>query len=139
MQADLNVNDDRLALTIALGLAGAAILLAAVGLYAAMSQAVARRTREIGVRLALGAVPGDVRRLVLREAIALAILGSAAGLGLALAAGQVIRERLFGVGPSDPVSLAVAIGVLGAVALVAAWSPARRAARVDPVDALRAE
>jgi predicted permease len=139
MQADLNVNDDRLALTIALGLAGAAILLAAVGLYATMAQAVGRRTREIGVRLALGAAPGDVRRLVLREAVVLAILGSAAGLGLALGAGQLIRERLFGVSATDPLSLAIATAVLAIVALVAAWAPARRAARVDPVEALRVE
>lgn len=138
-QADLNVNEDRLALTIALGLAGAAILLAAVGLYATMAQAVGRRTREIGVRLALGAAPGDVRRLVLREAVALAIAGSIAGLGLALAAGQLIRERLFGISAADPASLAVAVGVLAAVALIAAWAPARKAARVDPVEALRVE
>lgn len=138
-QADLNINEDRLALTIALGLAGAAILLAAVGLYATMAQAVGRRTREIGVRLALGAAPGDVRVLVLREAVALAIVGSIAGLGLALAAGQLIRERLFGVTAADPVSLTVAMAALAAVALVAAWAPARKAARVDPVEALRVD
>ena len=138
-QADLNVNDDRLAMTIALGLAGSALLLAAVGLYGAMSYAVSQRTREIGVRMALGAVPGDVLRLVLRRGLALAIAGSLAGVGLGLFLAQLIQHRLFGVGPADPMSLVLAISILSGVALLASWVPARGAARVNPVEALRSE
>jgi putative ABC transport system permease protein len=138
-QADLNVNDDRLAMTIALGLAGSALLLAAVGLYGAMSYAVSQRTREIGVRMALGAVPGDVRRLVLRRGLALAIAGSLAGVGLGLFLARQIRHRLFGVEPTDPVTLVLAIVILSAIALLASWIPARSASRVNPVAALRSD
>jgi predicted permease len=138
-QADLNVSNERLALTIALWLSGAAVLLAAVGLYAAMSHAVSRRQREIGVRLALGAAPALVGRLVLREGLGLALAGAVGGLALAGWAGHLIRARLYGVSSWDPISLGGAVLLLGLVAIVAAWAPARRAARVDPVEALRAE
>jgi putative ABC transport system permease protein len=136
-QRDANVADERLAMTIGAVLGGAALLMAAVGLFAAMSHAVGRRTREIGVRMALGAAPAGVARLVLRESVGLVALGGVAGLGLALWLGQVIKARLYGIGPYDPVSLIVATCLLGGVALLAAWAPARRAARVDPLDALR--
>lgn len=138
-QANLNVNDERLAMTIALGLAGAALLLAAVGLYGAMSYSVSQRTREIGVRIALGAVPRDVRRLVLGQGFVLALAGSLAGAGLGLLLARTIRTRLFGVGPADAVSLIVSVALLAGVALVASWLPARRASSVDPVVALRSE
>jgi putative ABC transport system permease protein len=138
-QADLNVSDERLAMTIALSLAGAALLLAAVGLFAAMSYAVTQRTREIGVRIALGAVPGDVRRLLLGQGLALAAIGSAAGAGLGLVMARTIEARLYGVEPTDLVSLTASAVLLGAVALAASWLPARQAARVDPIQALRAE
>jgi ABC-type antimicrobial peptide transport system permease subunit len=138
-QVDLNVNDERVAMTIGLALAIAALVLAAVGLYGAMSYAVGQRTREIGVRMALGAVPRDVRRLVLGQGLRLAVLGSVAGLAIGIGLGRVIQDRLYGVTPGDVTSLAISVLVLSAVALVASWVPARRASRVDPVDALRTE
>jgi predicted lysophospholipase L1 biosynthesis ABC-type transport system permease subunit len=136
-QADLHVTKERLAMTIALVLAGAALLLAAVGLYGAMSHAVGQRTREIGVRVALGAVPRDVRRLVLRQGLVMAALGSVAGIALALWLAGLIEHLLFGVRPADVTSLAASMLVLAAVAVVATWVPARRATRIDPVVALR--
>ena len=138
-QADTNVTSERMSLTIAVSLAGVAVVLAAAGLYAAMSFAVSLRTREIGVRMALGALPAEVRRLLVREGITLALLGSAFGLGLSIATGGLIRARLFGVAATDALSLAMASLLLTAVALIAVWAPARRAARVDPMTALRTE
>jgi ABC-type antimicrobial peptide transport system permease subunit len=136
-QVDLNVSDQRVAMTIGLSLAGAAVLLAAVGLYGAMSYAVGQRAREIGVRMALGAVPGEVRRLVLGQGLRLAVGGSVAGIAIGVGFGRLIEERLYGVTPVDAISLIVSVGVLASVALVASWAPARRASRVDPVDVLR--
>ena len=136
-QAGLHMTRERLAMTIALVLASVALLLAAVGLYGAMSHAVGRRTREIGVRVALGAIPRDVRRLVLRQGLVLAGIGCAAGTALAMWLTSFIEHLLFGVQPSDAASFAAAIALLAAVALVATWLPARRAARIDPVVALR--
>jgi putative ABC transport system permease protein len=138
-QADLNVSDERLAMTIGLALAGAALLLAAVGLFAAMSYAVTQRTREMGVRMALGAVPRDLRRLLLGQGLALAAIGSVGGVGLGLVLARAIEARLFGVGPTDLASLAASVALLVAVALIASWLPARRASRVDLVEALRTE
>jgi predicted permease len=138
-QVDSNVNDERVAMTIGLTLALAALLLAAVGLYGSMSYTVGQRMREIGVRMALGAVPADVRHLVLRQGLQLAIIGSVAGIAVGVGLGRLIEERLYGVTSVDAVSLAVSVAVLTAVALVASWAPARRAARVDPVNVLRME
>ena len=138
-QADVNVADERLAMTIALGLALSALLLAAVGLYGAMSYAVSQRRREIGVRLALGALPSDVGRLVLRQGLTLALAGSVAGAGLAIVLARTIQSRLFGVAPGDVLSLVLSAAILSAVAVVSSWVPARRAARVNPIEALRTE
>jgi ABC-type antimicrobial peptide transport system permease subunit len=138
-QVDSNVNDERVAMTIGLTLALAAVLLAAVGLYGSMSYTVGQRMREIGVRMALGAVPGDVRRLVLGQGLRLAVIGSVAGIAIGVGLGRLLEDRLYGVTPVDVVSFAVSVGVLSAVALAASWVPARRAARVDPVHVLRME
>jgi ABC-type antimicrobial peptide transport system permease subunit len=136
-QMMFNVNDERVAMTIGLALALAALLLAAVGLYGAMSYSVAQRTREIGVRLALGAVPAHVRRIVIGQGLRLALAGSAVGLALGFWAGTLVESRLYGVRAGDVTSFAVSAGVLTVVALIACWAPARRAMRVDPVVALR--
>ena len=117
--------------------AAAALLLAALGVYGVMAYAVAQRRREIGVRLALGAAPSGVQRLVLGRGVRLAIVGLAVGLVAALALARVIESLLFGVTPFDPATLVVVPLVLGAVALLASWVPARRAMRLDPVSALR--
>ncbi len=116
-----------------------ALLLSAVGVYGVMSYAVSQRTREIGVRVALGAGRRTVVRLVVGRAMRLAGIGLAVGLVAALGAGRLLRTQLLGVSPSDPVTF-VAIGLLlGGVALLASWIPARRAAKVDPMVALRYE
>jgi predicted permease len=117
----------------------AALLLAGLGLSAVVAFSVARRTREFGVRLALGATGGDVQRLVLRQAALLAGAGLAAGWALALAGGRVLRSLVPGVAGMDPLALLAVTALLGGVALLAAWLPARRASRVDPQVALRAE
>jgi predicted permease len=127
-------------LTLLLGaFAGIALMLAAVGLFGVMNYAVARRTSEIGVRVALGAKPGDMARLVLREACGVAFAGVAAGLGLALALTRFLGSVVFEIKPGDPATLAAASALLGATALAASYLPAHRASRVDPAVALRAE
>ena len=123
-----------------LGIAAAvALLIGVVGIYGAIAYAAAQRTREIGVRMALGAQIGDVRRMFLRHGLALTTAGIAIGIVLAVALTRVMSAFLFGVGPLDPVTYAAVSAVLAAVALLAIYLPARRAARVDPVVALRAE
>ncbi len=119
--------------------AAAALLLAAVGLYGTILYVVSRRTREIGMRLAIGAQPGRVQRAVVGRSLALAGLGMVAGVGLALVTTRAMRSLLVGVEPSDPLIYAAAAALLVAVALLASWMPARRAARIDPVIALRME
>lgn len=123
-----------------LGIAGlTSLLLAAIGLYGLIAYIVARRTSEIGVRLALGARPSHVEGLVVRGALRLTLTGLALGAAGSLAFARVLRGLLYGVAPWDPLSYVAAVLVLGAVATLAAWIPARRAAAVDPAVALRAE
>jgi predicted permease len=116
-----------------------ALALAALGLYGIMATTVREQTREIGVRMALGATPGQVRGEVLRRAMAVSALGAAVGLAGALAASRVIASLLFQVSPTDPVALAGACAALLIVALIAAYLPARHASRVDPARALQSE
>jgi predicted permease len=119
--------------------AGLALLLACIGLYGVMSYTVAGRTREIGVRMALGAQRADVIQLVLREAMLLVAIGLVVGIPLSLASARVLHSFLFGLKSIDLFSLCAVILLLGAVAAVAGFIPARRAARIDPVVALRYE
>ena len=117
--------------------AGVAILLAMLGVYGVMAYTVAQRRREIGVRLAMGASPSGIRRLVLGEGGRLAVMGAAGGILLSLLAGRLLSSLLFGVRPYDIPTLAAVIVVLGGMALLASWLPARRAMRVDPLEAMR--
>lgn len=117
--------------------AAASVLLAAIGIYGVMAHAVSQRTREIGLRMALGAGRGVVLKMVIGQALTLALLGLAVGLALGVGAGQLMRGLLFGVEPFDPVTFAIAGAGFVLVALVATATPAIRAARVDPADALR--
>lgn len=119
--------------------AGLALLLAATGVWAVVAHTVARRTRELGLRVALGALPGDVVALVVRQGAGPAVAGVLAGAAAAWLGGRALRGLLYQVSPADPVTLAGAALFLLAVSALAAWLPARRATRVDPMAALRAE
>jgi putative ABC transport system permease protein len=115
----------------------AALLVAGVGVYGMVAQAVALRTAEIGLRMALGATPGAVLGLVFRQGARLMLAGIAAGFALAAALAWLMRGMLFAMGPFDPVAFLAASVVLAAFALAACYIPARRATRVDPIAALR--
>jgi predicted permease len=116
-----------------------ALLLTCVGLYGVMSYAVMRRTNEIGIRMALGAQVADVVRLVMREALLLVALGAGIGLAAALATTRLVATLLFGLTPNDPVTIALAMLLLIGIAALAGYLPARRATKIDPLDALRHE
>jgi len=121
------------------GFAGLALVLGVVGLYGVIAYSVSQRSREIGIRMALGAQTGSVYRLILKEAGWLTVIGIAMGLAAAVAAANLMRGLLFGVRSWDVATLASVAVLLGAAALLASFIPARRAASVNPVDALRAE
>jgi putative ABC transport system permease protein len=116
-----------------------AFLLSMIGLYAALAFAVGQRTREIAIRMALGAARSDVGRLVMRRGVGIVSLGVVAGLAAAAVAGPLLASLLYGVSPRDPLALLAGPCVLGAVALVAIWLPARRAMAMNPLSALRLE
>jgi ABC-type antimicrobial peptide transport system permease subunit len=116
-----------------------AILLASIGLYGVMAYNVARRTRDIGIRMALGAEPGNVRWQILRETLVLVSIGIAIGVPAAIAGARLVRSMLFGLGLADPIVFISAAAVLALVAALAGFLPARRASRVDPIVALRYE
>ena len=118
---------------------GLALVLAMIGIYGVMAYSVAQRTQEIGFRIAIGARPGNVVWMVMRQGMSLAVLGGIAGLIAAVLLGRLVAELLFGIRPYDPVTLTAVVFTLCAVALVACYVPARRATQVDPLVALRTE
>ncbi len=136
---DGRISEERLFAFLCGALALLALLLSCIGLYGLMAYNVARRTNEIGVRMALGATGRNIGGPILREALLLAGIGVAIGIPVVLGLGRIVRSRLYGVAPTDPVAIAGAGALLIAVAALAAWLPARRAARIDPMEALRYE
>jgi ABC-type antimicrobial peptide transport system permease subunit len=119
--------------------AGLALILGAVGLYGVMAYLVTLRTRELGVRIALGAQPRAVAAMMARQGLGLTVVGIAGGLGLFTLVARFLQSFLFGVVPTDPLTLAAASLLLLGIAMLASWIPARRALRIAPSDALRAE
>jgi predicted lysophospholipase L1 biosynthesis ABC-type transport system permease subunit len=136
---DDSIFRERLLATLAGFFGGLALLLAAVGLYGVVAYGTARRAGEIGVRLALGAPNGQVLWMVLRDALTLVALGLAAGLPASLAAARAVGSLLWDIKPEDPLTYLTTAGVLAAIGLAAAWMPARKAAAMDPMQALRHE
>ncbi len=127
-------------LLVLLAIAGAmAVLLCICGIYGVIAYAVSQRRREIGVRLALGAQPGEIRGLFVRRGLVVAGIGVAIGLGAAAGVTRLMRSLLFGIGPLDPITFATVPIVLAAAAVLASYLPARRAVAVDPVETMRAE
>ena len=136
---DDTLSQPRSAMSILIAFASAALLLAVLGIYSVMAYGVAQRRREIAIRMALGAKTTDVRNLVLGQSLRLVVAGIAIGLPLAIATGRLYSALLFGVHPADLPTIASAIALVSLAALAAAYIPSRRATRVDPASALRAE
>jgi len=134
-----NVSLDRVITVLSAAFASLATLLAAIGLYGVLAYTVSQRTREIGVRMALGAAPARVRSMVLRQVCVMTAVGGAIGLAAAVALGRLAESLLFKLNGYDPAVLSASAGALAAVALLAGWLPAHRAARIDPMRALRYE
>ena len=138
-QIENRLTQERMFATAYALLGGLALVLASIGLFGLMSYSVARRTNEIGVRMALGAARSDVAQLVMTESLRLVAVGIAIGIAIVLVAGRLVAAILFGLAPTDAATLAAAIGVMAVVAVAASYLPARRASRVDPMVALRCE
>jgi predicted permease len=134
-----SVRERRFSATLVAVFAALALVLASIGVYGVASYSVAQRTRELGIRIALGASHSEVLREVLRDGMAPVLAGAAAGAIIALASARLLASLLFGVRPTDPIVFVTAIATLTAVAFAANLLPARRAARVDPIVALRCE
>jgi ABC-type antimicrobial peptide transport system permease subunit len=138
-EIDNDILVDRLIATLSSFFGLLALLLAGVGLYGVISYGVTRRTREIGIRMALGAQRGSVLWLVMRRAAAFLLIGTAIGVPAALFATRLVKSFLYGISAQDPIAIVMATIVLGAVAALASFLPARRATKVDPMVALRHE
>jgi putative ABC transport system permease protein len=136
---DLNVADRQQQMTLLGSFAGLALVLASIGLYGVLSYAVTQRSREIGLRIALGASASSVIRMIVGRGLALTGIGLGIGLVAAWAATRAMKNLLYGVGATDPVTFAAVAGLLSVIALIACWAPARRASRVDPIVVLREE
>ena len=135
----LGLTPQRIAASVAGSLGIIGLLLAALGIYGVMAYAVARRTREIGIRVALGARPVDIVGMMLREGLSLTMIGSAIGLAIAAGIGRVLASFLFGISPSDPIAFAGVTMLFAVAALAACYWPVRRATHIDPTEALRWE
>jgi len=138
-QIEDSISQERLFATLTAAFGILALILACIGIYGIMAYNVARRTSEIGIRMALGARSRQVLLMILRESSWLAILGVAAGLAAAFALTRFVRTMLYGLRPTDPTTLIAATIILLAIAIAAAYGPARRASRIDPMQALRHE
>jgi ABC-type antimicrobial peptide transport system permease subunit len=134
----ISIRDERLVTRLATGLGALALLLAGIGLFGVTSYSIARRTSEIGLRIALGAQRADVARLVMRDGLRPVAVGVVIGLPLAIGAVRILESNLNDIS-SDPASTALAVAVLMASAVAAVFVPARRAMRIDPIGALREE
>jgi ABC-type antimicrobial peptide transport system permease subunit len=134
-----SMTTERMFATLSAGFGALALALASVGIYGVMAYSVASRTNEIGIRLALGALPRQVLAMILREATWVSLTGVLVGLGAAYGLARLVRSMLYGLQPADPVSLISGSALLIAVGLAASWIPARRAASVEPMEALRHE
>jgi predicted permease len=136
---DRSLGQEKLLAKLATAFGALALVLSSIGLYGVMAYSVARRTNEIGIRMALGAQPGSVLAMVLRESVVVVFAGLAIGIPAALACGSYVESQLFGLAPNDPATIAGAAVLLMMVALIASFVPARRAALLDPLAALREE
>jgi predicted permease len=136
-QIDSTTQQERIFASLTVGFGVLALVLACVGIYGIMTYTVTQRTNEIGIRLALGAQRGRVRAMVLRETGWLAMFGVIAGIAIALGLGRLVKSMLYGLSPNDPISLTSAALLLLAIAIIAAWIPAARASRIEPMEALR--
>jgi ABC-type antimicrobial peptide transport system permease subunit len=138
-QVQRSVTNQRVVAQLSIFFGGLAVFLSCIGIYGLMSYIVSQRTNEIGIRMALGAAQSNVRWLVMREIAVMVVTGIAIGVPVTLAGGRLVTHMLFGLQDNDPLSIAVAVGVLLLVGLVAGYFPARRASQVDPMVALRYE
>jgi predicted permease len=138
-QIDATMQMERMFAALTSGFGVLALALACVGIYGVMAYSVANRTNEIGIRLALGAMPGQVRAMILRESTWLAIAGILVGVGAALGLTRLVKTMLYGIQPWDPATMVGGVLILLVVAVAASWIPARRAAGVQPMVALRHE
>jgi ABC-type antimicrobial peptide transport system permease subunit len=134
-----SVGQRRFQMWLIAGFAASALLLTCIGIYGVVAWSVSRRRNEIGIRMALGARPAGIHRLVMAQALLPVWCGLAAGVAAALALGRVLNSLLFGVSPHDPLTIVVVVTLLSGVAALAGYIPSRRAARIDPLDALRYE
>jgi predicted permease len=138
-QIDASMQQERIVAALTASFGVLALVLASVGVYGVMAYSVAQRTSEIGIRMALGALPREVLTMVLREATWIALVGITGGIGATLLSTRLVTSLLYGLHPNDPVMLATSALLLTAVGLLASWAPARRAAAVEPMQALRHE
>ena len=136
---DLDVADRQQQMVLLWRVRGLALLLASIGLYGVLSYAVTQRSREIGLRIALGATAGSVQRIVVARGLGLTAIGLSIGLALAWSVTRTLQSVLYGVTAGDPSTYATVVGLLGGIALLASYLPARRASRTDPISVLRAD